>query len=106
MPPSVVPLLGDIYKHVGLEVSYTAQYNSDAGNHDHINSYYYALKHPNQPEGPIVKQVAEAAASARFLRLKIENDLFKRLVAEREMALAVTRSKPKRKPAPARKHKR
>jgi triacylglycerol lipase len=106
LPPSVVPLLGYIYKHVGLEVSYTAQYNSDAGNHDHINSYYYALKHPNQPEGPIVKQVAEAAASARFLRLKIENDLLKQLVAEREMALTATRSKPGRKPVVARRRKR
>ncbi|HXM73987.1 MAG TPA: lipase family protein [Chthoniobacterales bacterium] len=106
LPPSVVPLFGYIYKHIGLEVSYTAQYNSDAGNHDHINSYYYALKHPTQPEGPIVKQVAEAAASARFLRLKMENDLLKRLVAEREMALAVARGKPKRTPVRARKRKR
>jgi hypothetical protein len=106
LPPSVVPLLGYIYKHIGLEVSYTAQYNSDAGNHDHKNSYYYALKHPTQPEGPIVKQVADAAASARFLRLKMENDLLKRLVAEHEMALAVVRGKSKRTPVRARKRKR
>lgn len=106
LPPSVlyVPFFGtQIYKHVGLEVSYTAQYDSDAGNHDHIHSYYYALNNPKQPEGPI-KSVAHA--SARLLRLKVENDLRKRLVAEREMALAPTRGKPKRTPARARKRKR
>jgi triacylglycerol lipase len=106
LPPSVVPILGDIYKHIGLEVSYTAQYKSDAGNHDHVNSYYFALKHPNQPEGPIVTQVAEAAASARVLRLKKENDLLKRVVADREMVLAVAKAKPKRTPQRTRKRKR
>jgi triacylglycerol lipase len=103
LPTSVVPILGDIYKHIGLEVSYTAQYDSDAGNHDHVNSYYFALTHPNQPEGPIVKQVAEAAAAARLLRLKKENDLLKRVVADREMVLSV--KKPKRTPVRARKRK-
>ena len=109
LPPSIVVTLLDytyIYKHIGLEVSYTAQYNSDAGNHDHKHSYYYALKHPFQPEGPIVKQVAEVAASARLLRLKKENDLLKRLVAEREMVLAVAKGKPKRTPVRPRKRKR
>lgn len=108
LPPSVVPLFGYIYKHIGLEVSYTAQYNSDGGNHDHINSYYYALKNPFQPEGPIVSKVAETAAAARFLRLKKENELLKRLVAEHEMALAMARGKPTRpaKTKPPRKRKR
>jgi triacylglycerol lipase len=112
LPPSVISIsiLGVtftyIYKHVGLEVSYTAQYDSDAGNHDHINSYYFALKNPTQPEGPIESQVAEAAASMRLLRLKRENDLLKRLVAEREMVLAATRGKPKRTPPRARKRRR
>jgi triacylglycerol lipase len=95
LPPSVVPIFDYIYKHVGLTVTYTAQYDSDAGNHDHRNSYYYALKNPYQPEGPIVTQIAEAAASARFLRLKKENDLLKQLVAEHEMALALARGKTK-----------
>lgn len=84
-----------IYKHIGLEVSYTAQYDSDAGNHNYKSSYYYALENPTQPEGPIVQQIAEDAATAQFLRLKKENDLLKRLLAEREMALALLRSQTK-----------
>jgi triacylglycerol lipase len=91
LPPSVVPGFGYIYKHIGLPVTYTAQYDSDAGNHDYRNSYYYALNNPFQPEGPIVPQVAELAASARLLRLKKENDLLKRLLAQKEMTLALTR---------------
>jgi triacylglycerol lipase len=91
LPPSVVPIFDYIYKHVGMAVTYTAQYDSDAGNHDHKNSYYYALTNPYQPEGPIVSQPAEADASARLLRLKQENSLLKRLLAEREMELATTR---------------
>ena len=93
LPPSVVPVFGYIYKHIGMAVTYTAQYDSDAGNHDYRNSYYYALTNPYQPEGPIVSQVAEDAASARFLRLKKENELLKQLVAEREAALAIVRRK-------------
>jgi triacylglycerol lipase len=95
LPPSVVPIFDYIYKHVGMAVTYTAQYDSDAGNHDHRNSYYYALTNPYQPEGPIVSQPAEADASARLLRLKQENSLLKRLLAEREMELATTRDQGK-----------
>jgi triacylglycerol lipase len=91
LPPSVISILNFdyIYKHIGLPVTYTAQYDSDAGNHDYKNSYYYALTNPKQPEGPIVTMAAKANASARLLRLKQENALLKRLLAEREMALAV-----------------
>ncbi len=95
LPPSVVPIFGYIYKHIGLEVSYTAQYDSDAGNHNYRHSYHYALKNPYQPEGPIVQQIAEDAATKRFLRLKEENDLLKRLVAEREAELSILRSQAK-----------
>ena len=94
LPPSVVPILGDIYKHVGTTVTYTAQYDSDAGNHDYENSYHYALTNPCQPEGPLpaVRPAIAAAEAANGLnRVKKENALLKRLVAEREMALAVAK---------------
>lgn len=42
----------DLYEHVGIQVTYTAQYGSITGNHDCKNSYLYALEHPNLPQGP------------------------------------------------------
>ena len=93
LPPSVVPVLGYLYKHIGMTVSYTAQYDSDAGNHDYRNSYYYALTNPYQPEGPIVPGLAEAAAAAHVLRLRKENEALKRLLAEKELALSVSEGK-------------
>jgi hypothetical protein len=42
----------EVYQHIGIPVSYSAQYNSIAGNHSHHDSYNYALKHPVQPQGP------------------------------------------------------
>ena len=51
-PPSVSD--NYIYEHVGTIVAYTAQYGTTGGNHDHLNSYYYALNHPTQPQGPTV----------------------------------------------------
>ena len=54
------------YEHVGTPVSFTAQYNSIGGNHDHQHCYFYALTHPNQPQGPIAAlKSAELASSAR-----------------------------------------
>jgi len=54
------------YEHVGTPVSFTAQYDSIGGNHDHQNCYFYALAHPNQPQGPVdSQQSAELAISAR-----------------------------------------
>ena len=51
VPPSV---LGDeIFEHVGLPVMFSAQYNSIGGNHSCINSYAYALAHPEAPQGPV-----------------------------------------------------
>lgn len=94
LPPSVVPLFDWIYKHVGTTVTYTAQYDTDAGNHSYENSYHYALTNPAQPEGPIVAPhpaVAEAQASAGLSRFKLENAVLKRMVAEREMALAAVK---------------
>jgi hypothetical protein len=51
-PPSVS--YDDIFEHVGTTVAFTAQYGSTGGNHDHLNSYFYALNHPTQPQGPVV----------------------------------------------------
>jgi len=42
----------EVYQHVGIPVTYSAQYDSIAGNHSHHDSYNYALKHPQQPQGP------------------------------------------------------
>jgi hypothetical protein len=54
------------YEHVGTPVGFTAQYDSIGGNHDHQNCYFYALTHPNQPQGPIVAlKSAELASSPR-----------------------------------------
>jgi triacylglycerol lipase len=49
-PPEIGSLL---FKHIGTPVDYTAQYGSVPANHDHWNSYNYALNHPDQPEGPL-----------------------------------------------------
>jgi hypothetical protein len=42
------------YKHVGVPVDFTAQYDSIGNNHSMLNCYLYAMNHPGQPEGPIV----------------------------------------------------
>ena len=43
----------EVYQHIGIPVTYSAQYDSIAGNHSHHDSYNYALKHPGQPQGPV-----------------------------------------------------
>jgi predicted lipase len=55
VPYGPPPISGyDYYEHVGTPVDFTAQYGSTGGNHDHLNSYYYALTHTTQPQGPVV----------------------------------------------------
>ncbi len=49
---SILPLSLPIYKHVGVPVDFTAQYNSIVSNHGCSDSYLYALEHPEQPEKP------------------------------------------------------
>ena len=55
VPPSVYLGLTEkvLYEHVGYPVTYTAQYESVAGNHAHHTSYHYALKNPEHPQGPL-----------------------------------------------------
>ncbi|MCB1930970.1 MAG: lipase family protein [Candidatus Accumulibacter sp.] len=55
VPPSVFDDLTRhiVYQHVGVQVTYSAQYNSVIGNHAHHGSYNYALVHPEQPQGPV-----------------------------------------------------
>jgi triacylglycerol lipase len=54
------------YEHVGTPIPFTAQYDSIGGNHDHQHCYFYALTHPDQPQGPVAaRQSAERATSAR-----------------------------------------
>jgi hypothetical protein len=65
VPYGPPPISGfDYYEHVGTPVDFTAQYGSTGGNHDHLNSYYYALTHPTQPQGPVV-------SSAEYPGLKV-----------------------------------
>ncbi len=69
-PPSVS--YDDIFEHVGTTVAFTAQYGSTVGNHDHLNSYFYALNNPNQPQGPIVSSAEHPGlrmAAARQQRI-------------------------------------
>jgi len=63
-PPPVLPD-SIFYEHVGQTVSFTAQYDSTGGNHDHLNCYFYALNHPKQPQGPIVSNSTAEDESAR-----------------------------------------
>lgn len=38
------------YQHIGIPVCFTAQHGSVENDHDVLNSYGYALDHPDQPE--------------------------------------------------------
>ena len=54
------------YEHVGTPVGFTTQYDSTGGNHDHLNCYFYALTHPDQPQGPIAfREPVELASTVR-----------------------------------------
>ena len=58
VPDAPLPAVGALlFQHIGTEVNYSAQYGSVPSNHDHWNSYNYALNNPNQPEGPWPKPV-------------------------------------------------
>ncbi len=50
-PPSL--FAKDNYEHIGIQVSYSAQYDSLGANHSSTNSYGYALENPDQPQGPV-----------------------------------------------------
>jgi hypothetical protein len=53
--PEVPPaeLDHELFEHVGIQVTYSAQYDSLGGNHAITGSYAYALTHPQQPQGPL-----------------------------------------------------
>ena len=53
----------EVYQHIGTPITYSAQYNSIGGNHSHHNSYNYALKHPNAPQGPVPASAAQQGAT-------------------------------------------
>lgn len=40
------------YEHVGIDMSYTAQYGSFGGNHSMTDAYFYAMNHPDAPKRP------------------------------------------------------
>jgi len=69
-PPPVLPN-SIYYEHVGTPVSFTAQYDSTGGNHDHFNCYFYALTHPQQPQGPIVLNSEAAGPGSEVARLRM-----------------------------------
>lgn len=50
VPPSIPG--SELFEHVGIPVSFSAQYGSLGGNHSVDNSYGYASTHPEQPQGP------------------------------------------------------
>jgi len=50
-PPSFTD--GYLYKHIGISVDFTAQYDDTLDNHAHNTCYQYALLNPDEPEGPI-----------------------------------------------------
>jgi triacylglycerol lipase len=47
-----------LYKHIGTQVDFTAQYDSIGDNHAHDTCYQYALLNPDNPEGPLPSLVA------------------------------------------------
>lgn len=69
-----------VFKHVGTPVDYSAEYGSISGNHSMVDSYLYALNHPDAPESPdaperVKKAMTATAASggnllARLLTLR------------------------------------
>jgi hypothetical protein len=61
-PPSVIGTT--LYKHIGTPVDFTAQYGSYDGNHSLLNAYDYALRNPNDPEGPIVSRAISVVMTA------------------------------------------
>ena len=50
-PPAVIGTT--LYKHLGVPVDFTAQYNSYDSNHSLAIAYDYALNNPTDPEGPL-----------------------------------------------------
>jgi triacylglycerol lipase len=88
VPYGPPPISGfDYYEHVGTPVDFTAQYGSTGGNHDHLNSYYYALTHTTQPQGPVV-------LSAEYPGLKVAAALRQR---EIQKGMGTAKATPKAK---------
>jgi triacylglycerol lipase len=65
-PPPVLP--ESVYEHVGVPISFTAQYDTTDGNHQYQDCYFYALNNPNQPQGPVNQQLQSARAQIAIAR--------------------------------------
>jgi triacylglycerol lipase len=50
-PPAVIGTV--LYKHIGVPVDFTAQYDAYDLNHSLATAYDYALNNPTDPEGPL-----------------------------------------------------
>ncbi len=66
-PPSFISTY--LYKHIGIPVDFTAQYDDTVDNHAHNTCYQYALLNPNQPEGPIPPPPPPGLAALPGVRL-------------------------------------
>jgi hypothetical protein len=64
-----------LYKHIGIPVDFTAQYDSTGDNHAHDTCYQYALLNPNNPEGPIPTPAPPRLAALPGVRLTMEGRL-------------------------------
>jgi triacylglycerol lipase len=66
-PPSFISTY--LYKHIGISVDFTAQYDDTVDNHSHDTCYQYALQNPNEPEGPITPAPLPGLAALPGVRL-------------------------------------
>jgi triacylglycerol lipase len=49
---------GTFYEHIGTPIDFTGQYLSVDGNHSMADCYWYAINHPDQPQGPVSSSLA------------------------------------------------
>jgi triacylglycerol lipase len=64
VPDGPLPVLGSsVYQHVGTPVDFTAQYGTVADNHSLVDTYTYALEHPNAPMGPLPARALTVAGA-------------------------------------------
>jgi len=72
--------LSYLYKHIGTPVDFTAQYNSIGDNHSLDVAYDYAVRNPNDPEGPLPAAQPPRLAKRPGVRLAVERAQMIRLL--------------------------
>jgi triacylglycerol lipase len=73
-------LFSYLYKHIGTAVDFTAQYNTIGHNHALDVAYDYAVRNPNDPEGPLPPPPAPGLASRPGVELIVEKAQMIRLL--------------------------